>query len=204
MIHRKSCGPMNFIFSGHGLSAIMKVSRMILIDCAVVSLLLYSLVIVQAQSPTTTKFVTYDGSKYGIIIQYPENWKIKEDPSGAWFVSPVDETGNVRIESQPSLNASLALLVQEQLLQSKESYKELTVTSSNITTLSNIPANRTDYKFKIEVPKFLGADVYDYIAIQISAIRADKFYTFTYFSTTENYHLFLPIAQKMLSSLRIE
>jgi hypothetical protein len=194
---------MKFIFSGYGLSAIMKVSRMILIDCAVVTLL-SSLVIVQAQGPTTTKFVTYDGAKYGFIIQYPENWKITEDPSGVWFVSPVDETGNVRIESQQSQNASLGLLVQAQLLQSKESYKELTVISSNITTLSKIPANRTDYEFKIEVPKFLGADVYDYSALQISTIRADKFYTFTYFSTTENFHLFLPIAEKMLTSLRIE
>lgn len=180
----------------------MKSSTIILIECAVIPLLC-SAVLVQAQGPTSANFVTYDGSKYGMIIQYPENWKIKEDPAGVWFVSPVDETGNVRIENQSALNASLPVLVEAQLLQSKQSYKELTKISSNMTTLSEIPANRTDYQFKIEVPKFLGVDVYDYSAFQISAVKADTLYTFTYFSTKDNFQLFLPIAQKMLSTLRI-
>ena len=67
---------------------------------------------VQQVPLTSSKFKAYDGSKYGINVQYPSNWNISEDASGVWFVSPVDETGNVRIESQPSQNLSLSKSVQ--------------------------------------------------------------------------------------------
>ena len=157
----------------------------------------------QIPHPTTSKFVMFNGTKYGTIIQYPDNWKINEDSTGVWFVSPIDETGNVRIESQPAKNGSLALMVQAQLLQSKQSYKELDIASSNITTLDGVPGNRTDYKFKVEVPKFLGSDIFDYTAFQISAVKGDRLYTFTYFSTPQNFHLFLPIVHKMLSTFKI-
>ena len=159
---------------------------------------------VQEASPTSTEFKTYDGSKYGINVQYPTNWNISEDASGVWFVSPVDETGNVRIESQPSQNLSLSKSVQVQLLLAKNSYKGLDVVSTNMTTLDGTPANRTDYKFKMEFPKFLGTDVVDYSAIQISSIKGEKLYTLTYFSPAENFNIFLPIVEKMLSSIKIQ
>lgn len=69
-----------------------------------------------------------------------------------------------------------------------------------MTTLGGLPGNRTDYKFKVEVPKFLGSNIFDYTAFQVSAIKDDRLYTFTYFSTPEDFYLFLPIAQIMLSS----
>ena len=63
----------------------------------------------------------------------------------------------------------------------------------------------TDYKFKMEFPKFLGilTDVVDYSAIQISSIKDEKLYTLTYFSPVENFYIFLPIVEKMLSTLKI-
>lgn len=152
---------------------------------------------------TTSKFVIYNGTKYGALIQYPESWKVNEDANGVWFVSPVDETGNIRIESQKAINGSLPLTVQTQLMLSKTSYKELNIASTKMTTLDGLPANRTDYKFKVEIPRFLGSDIFDYSAFQISALKNDRVYTFTYFSTPENFHLFLPIAKKMLGSLKI-
>ena len=72
-----------------------------------------------------------------------------------------------------------------------------------MTMLDKIPANRTDYKFKVEVPKFLGADIFDYGAIQISAIKDNTLYTVTYFADPETFHIFLPIVQKMLGTLKI-
>jgi len=158
----------------------------------------------RAQSgPTSSEFVHYNGSKYGMNIEYPANWNLTEDTSGVWFISPVDQTGNIRIQSEPTQNLSLAKLVQAQLLISKASHKLLNVTSSNTTILDGNPANRTDFKFRDEIPKFLGADIVDYISFQVSAVKGDKLYTFIYFSTPENYHLFLPIAQKMLGTLKI-
>ena len=158
----------------------------------------------RAQSaPTTSEFVPYNGSKYGMNIEYPSNWNLTEDASGVWFVSPVDQTGNIRIQSEPTQNLSLAKLVQAQLLISKDSHKLLNITSSNTTILDGNPANRTDFKFRDEIPKFLGVDIFDYVSFQISAVKGDKLYTFIYFSTPENFYLFLPIAQKMLGTLKI-
>jgi hypothetical protein len=105
--------------------------------------------------------------------------------------------------SQPAQNKSLTDLVQVQLLQTKNSNKELNIVSTNMTMLDKIPANRTDYKFKVEVPKFLGADIYDYDAIQISAVKDNTLYTVTYFADPETFHIFLPIVQKMLGTLKI-
>jgi hypothetical protein len=196
-------------------TTIVKLSKMISMTFAFYWLLSFS-VLIQGQifpvmvaagqeegSPTTTEFVNYDGmKKYGISIEYPANWNITEDASGVWFISPV-ESGNVRITSQPARNLSLVDLVQIQNLQTKNSNKELTIVSSNMTTLDGTPANRTDYKFKVEVPKLLGADIFDYDAIRISGIKDDKLYTLTYFATPETFYIFLPIVQKMLSTLKI-
>lgn len=157
----------------------------------------------QEASPTTREFVAYNGTKYGIIIEYPDNWNITEDASGVWFISPVDESGNIRITSQPAPNMSLTDLVQFQSLQTKDSNKEVNIVSSNMTTLDENPANRTDYKFKVEVPKFLGADIFDYNAIRISTVKDDTLYTVSYFATPETFYIFLPIVQKMLSTLKI-
>jgi hypothetical protein len=72
-----------------------------------------------------------------------------------------------------------------------------------MTTLDNNAANRTDYKFRIEEPNFLGPISYDYNAIMISAIRNDTLYTLNYFATPETFNIYLPIVQKMISSLKI-
>lgn len=113
----------------------------------------------QTTSPTTMKFIDYNSSKLGLVyVQYPANWNITGDQSGVWFVSPVDSTGNIRIERQPAYNLSLSDLVTVQLLQAKETCKDLKVLSSNLTSPDGNPANRTDYQFKIEEPKFMGVD----------------------------------------------
>lgn len=156
-----------------------------------------------SSGPGTTEFVPYNGSKYGVTIEYPKNWNITEESSGISFVSPVDRTGNIRISSYPAGNASLSELVQAQFLESKDSYHWLGINSSKMTMMAGSPANRTDYQVKDEVPKFLGADIYEYAFMQISTIKGNILYTFTYFSTPQNFYTFLPLAEKMLSTLKI-
>jgi hypothetical protein len=87
---------------------------------------------------------------------------------------------------------------------SDANYNEFKVLSSNTTSLDDNPANRTGYQFKIEEPKFMGVDVFDFTAIQISTIKNNNFYTFLYYSNPENFHIFLPIAEKMISTLRLQ
>lgn len=196
------------------ISAVIKLSKMVSVAFSLCWLLFYSPSVFQSntlngvlaeaqQSPTTSTYVPYDGSKYGFSIQYPDNWIKKEDSSGIWFISPVNESANLRIESQSNQNASLKDLVEFQLLQSKDSYKNFNITSSNMTTIDKSPANRTDYKFKVEIPKFMGADIYDYDAIKISTLKGDRLYTVTYFGPPDTFYTYLPIVQKMLSTLKI-
>lgn len=154
-------------------------------------------------NPTSSNFVTYNGSKYGLTIDYPTNWNKTEDATGVWFFSPVDQTGNIRIQSEPKLNTTLANLVKAQFIILQETHKEVDVLSSNITTVDGNTANRTDYKFKDEIPKFLGADIFDYTAFQVTTVKNDKLYTFIYFSTPDKFDIFLPIAQKMLGTIKI-
>ena len=89
----------------------------VLLYCSTVYFQSYELpgILAEAQeSVITSKFIIYNGSKYGVSIQYPDNWITKEASSGVWFMSPVNESGNVRIESQASQNISLTEIVQFQ------------------------------------------------------------------------------------------
>ena len=154
-------------------------------------------------NPTSSNFVTYNGSKYGFTIDYPSNWNKTEDSTGIWFFSPVDQTGNIRIQSEPKLNTTLANLVKAQFIILQKTHKEVDVLSSTLTTVDGNPANRTNYKFKDEIPKFLGADIFDYTAFQVTTAKDDKLYTFIYFSTPDKFDIFFPIAQKMLGTLKL-
>lgn len=161
-------------------------------------------------NPSTIKFIPYNkASKYGLAFEYPENWNITERESGIWFSSPVDGSGNFGIQIQPTQNRSLQELVKIQLVQYKEGFEDFRVLSSNSTTLSGNAANRTDYSFKTEEPKFLGTnlfgtDILNFLAIAISTIKNDHLYSVTYISTAENFDIFLPIAEKMMGTLRIQ
>lgn len=152
---------------------------------------------------TTTKFVTYNSTKYGVAMDYPETWKIREGESAVLFEPPVAGAGTVGILIQPSQNMSLPELVQVQLNQSKGSAKELKVISSNLTTMAGNPANRTDFTYKVEEGNLFGSDIYEYSVIQVSTIKNGNFYTFLYHPTSQNFHLSLPTVQKMLSTLKI-
>ena len=153
---------------------------------------------------TTAKFVTFNSTKYGVAIDYPENWKIREGESEIWFEAPVVATGTMGIIIQPSQNMSLPELVQVQLDQINKTAKELKIISSNLTTLADNPANRTDFTYKVEEKNLFGADTYEYRVIEVSALKDDTFYTILYPATPQNFHLFLPIVQKMLSTLKIQ
>jgi hypothetical protein len=161
------------------------------------------------KNSATTKFIPYkNGLKHGLAIEHPKNWNITERDSGVWFSSPGDGSGNFGIQIQPTQNKSLQELVKIQLVQFSGEFKDFRVISSKNTSLSGNTANRTDYSFKTEEPKFLGTNLFgtyttNFLAFAISTIKNDKLYSVTYISTAEKYNEFLPIAEKMLSTLKI-
>ena len=159
-------------------------------------------------NPSSTKFIPYNDSKYGLSFEYPANWNITERESGIWF-SSLDGTGNIGFQIQPAQGKSLQELVKIQLDQYNVEFKDFRVLSSNSTTLAGNAANRTDYSFKTEEPKYLGTslfgtDILNFLATAISTIRNDNLYTVTYISTADTFDIFLPIAEKMMSSIRIQ
>lgn len=156
--------------------------------------------------PSTSEFATYNGSKYGIgmTIQYPENWNIEEDELGTWFRSPVNAAGNLRIEKLPNIAENRTLSEVVPLLQTREGYKEISIISSNLTTLDGNIANKTDFIFKLETPGLFTSEVHEYIMVQIAAVKDSNLYAAIYLSDPENFEIFLPIAEKMVSSLRIQ
>ena len=98
--------------------AVMILTSMVTIDA---SLFNPSTVFAQSptmQSPATTEpFVMYNNSKYPFTLQYPQNWKIKEDQKFLWFIPTVEERGGFRIEYQSAYNQTLSNLVEIQLNQ---------------------------------------------------------------------------------------
>lgn len=152
---------------------------------------------------TTESFVIYDNPKYPFTLQYPHNWKVKEDKNDVWFISPVEQSGNFRIEYQPAYNQTLSNLVQLQLNQLGASFKDFKILRSNLTMLAGIPANLTMYSFSMEQQNLFITNTYKFMGVQISALESDSLYTIVYFSYPENFDIYLPAAKKMIGTFRI-
>lgn len=156
------------------------------------------------QSPATTEpFVKYNNPKYPFTLQYPQNWKIKEDQKFLWFIPTVAERGGFRIEYQSAYNQTLSNLVEIQLNQLGASFKDFRIIGSNLTELAGIPANLTVYSFSTEQQNFLSTNTYKFMGMQISALKSDSLYTIMYFSSPENFDIYLPTVKKMIGTFRI-
>jgi hypothetical protein len=152
---------------------------------------------------TTGPFVSYHNPKYPFTLQYPQNWKVKEDQNYVWFISPVGESGGFRIEHRPAHNQTLSILVELQLNQLGASFKDFKIIRSNLTTLAGIPANFTAYSFNMEQQNFFTTNTYKFIGIQISALKGNSLSTIVYFSSPETFDIYLPTVKKMIGTFRI-
>jgi PsbP-like protein len=148
--------------------------------------------------PTTQPFIAYTNSKFS--LQYPENWKLQEDKVGVWFISPVDESGNFRVEAIPAYNRTLSEIIGSQF-NGNNGFKIL---SANESTIDGIPANLVKYSFKTQSSSgFLMSRTYDSVGMEISALKNNTLYTVTYLSSPENFDVYLPIIKEMINSLVI-
>jgi hypothetical protein len=158
-----------------------------------------------SQNQTTTEsFLTYFNPKYPFTLQYPQNWAVEEEQNGVWFRSPVDESGNIRIGFAPAYNASLAGLVAVHLKELENSFDDFKIINSTNTSLGGVQANVTNYLFSLEDKKLFTTDTYKFVGTQFATLKNDIFYSITYFSSPENFNIFLPTAKKMLSTLKIQ
>jgi PsbP-like protein len=165
----------------------------------------YTCIMAQSDSKSnvTSLFSTYNNPNYPFSIQYPQNWKIEGDPEGVWFISPVDGSGNLRIETQVNQNKTLDNIIESQINKSKLEFQSYEVLSRNSTTLASGPAEEVFYKFKAQIPGFLNTDTFELKGMQIFSLRGSYVYIVTYFSNLDRFEIFLPTVQKAISSLKI-
>jgi hypothetical protein len=180
----------------------------VLVACAVsfgVPLFLSGLVFAQNSTiggnATTESFVTYGNPKYPFYFQYPQNWLVKEQSNSVWFTSPVDLSGNVRIDCDPVSNQSLSKLVEIQLDELAHSFKDFKIINSNPATLGGIAANLTHYSYAMEEHILFSTNMVKFNAMLMSALHNDNFCTVLYFSTPEFFDIYLPIVNRMIGSL---
>jgi PsbP-like protein len=152
---------------------------------------------------TTESFVPYVNPKYQFAMQYPQNWIVKEEQNNTWFTSPVDQSGKFRIGSNRATNHSLSDLVAIYLQELDDSFKDFKIIQSNFTSLGGVPANLTSYSFALEDRKLFTTETYKFIGMLISTIKSDNLYTVTYFSSPENFNIYLPTVKKMISTINI-
>jgi serine/threonine-protein kinase len=157
-----------------------------------------------AQVKTTTNFLPYQNSTFGIRIQYPSDWEKQENGTKqdtqtdvVTFNSPSDADFNIAIDDiSDQKGTSLAQYANnsiEDLKQSSTNFK--LIESSNSNHISGLPAYRIVYTSNDDnnVTKTLETGI----------IKGDKAYLLTYETGISEYARFLPIIQKMIDSFQI-
>jgi hypothetical protein len=129
---------------------------------------------------------------------------VEEKQNGVWFRSPADESGNFRIGFSPAYNGSLSDLVAIHLNELQKSFKDFRISNSNSVLLAGVPANVTNYLFSLEDNKLFSKETYKFVGTQYATVKNNIFYSITYFSSPENFNIFLPTVKKMLSTLKIQ
>jgi hypothetical protein len=156
----------------------------------------------QTTSNSSSTFLTYENSNYGIKIQYPSAW-IKVIPANQGsndivrFRSPpgtspvtfdiIVSTGSVSplIPLQLYANAGIDML--------KNSFSDFSLISSNATTLGSVPAQKMVYTASL--PSGLKLKF-----LQFFALKDSTSYVITTGTLPDDFATYLPTIQKMASS----
>ena len=169
----------------------------------------------QTTTITTTNFLTYQNSTYGIKIQYPSDWLYKESNASnssvqtvVTFVSPnlvtaappigIDKSLavlTVAIQSIPFHNLPLNTYTNLNVNTLRQSEPGFQLIMSNDTTLAggNNPAHKITYTVATGLK-----------TMAVYTIKGDKAFILEYITGSDaTYSSYLPIAQKMVGSFQI-
>lgn len=157
--------------------------------------------------PTTTNFLPYQNSTYGIKIQYPSDWQKQENGTKqdtqtdiVTFYAPASNT-NANLDF--SINdisdekgISLAQYANNSLTDLKQSLTNFKLIESNGNNhMSGLPAYRIVYTSN---------DAHNVTkTLETGAIKGNKVYVLAYEAGISEYNKFLPIIQKMIDSFQI-
>jgi eukaryotic-like serine/threonine-protein kinase len=164
-------------------------------------------VFAQQTTKSTTNFLSYVNSTYGIKLQYPSSWDKEENGTRQGTETDVVTFSPPAINSTASLDISIDDISDEKgitlpqyassgisdLKQSLKSFK--LVGSATNSVLAGLPAYKSIYTYVDQNTIFKD--------MEIGAIKGDKAYVLTYEAGVNEYDKYLPIIQEMINSFQI-
>jgi hypothetical protein len=156
---------------------------------------------------TTTNFLPYANSTYGIKLQYPSSWDKEENGTRQGTETDVVTFSPSAINSNASLDMTIDDISDEKgialaqyasgsisdLKQSVKNFKLVGLNTNSV--LAGLPAYKSIYTYVGENTIFKD--------MEIGAIKGNKVYILTYEAGINEYNDYLPIIQKMIDSVEI-
>jgi len=164
-------------------------------------------VFAQQTTKSTTNFLPYVNSTYGIKLQYPSSWDKEENGTRQDTETNVVTFYPPATNSNASLDISIDDISDEKgialaqyasggisdLKQSLKNFKLVGLTTNNV--LSGLPAYKSIYAYADQNTTFKD--------MEIGAIKGDKAYVLTYEAGMNEYEKYLPIIQELINSFQI-
>jgi len=164
-------------------------------------------VFAQQTTKSTTNFLPYVNSTYGIKLQYPSSWDKEENGTRQDTETNVVTFYPPATNSNASLDISIDDISDEKgialaqyasggisdLKQSLKNFKLVGLTTNNV--LSGLPAYKSIYTYADQNTIFKD--------MEIGAIKGDKAYILTYEAGMNEYEKYLPIIQELINSFQI-
>ena len=164
-------------------------------------------VFAQQTTKSTTNFLPYVNSTYGIKLQYPSSWDKAENGTRQDTQTDVVTFSPPAINSNASLDVTIDDISDEKgialsqyasdgmsdLKQSLKNFKSVGLTTNNV--LAGLPAYKSLYTYVDGNTIFKD--------MEIGAIKGDKVYVLTYEAGMNEYDKYLPIIQELINSFQI-
>jgi hypothetical protein len=156
---------------------------------------------------TTTNFLPYANSTYGIKLQYPSSWDKEENGTRQGTEIDVVTFSPSAINSNASLDMTIDDISDEKgialaqyasgsisdLKQSVKNFKLVGLNTNSV--LAGLPAYKSIYTYVGENTIFKD--------MEIGAIKGDKAYILTYEAGMNEYDKYLPIIQELINSFQL-
>jgi hypothetical protein len=164
-------------------------------------------VFAQQTTKSTTNFLPYVNSTYGIKLQYPSSWDKEENGTKQDTETDVVTFSPPAINSNASLDVTIDSISDEKgialaqyassgvsdLKQSIKSFKLVGLTTNNV--LAGLPAYKSIYTYVDGNTIFKD--------MEIGAIKGDKVYILTYEAGINEYDKYLPVIQELINSFQV-
>ncbi|HJT47128.1 MAG TPA: hypothetical protein VJ729_03010 [Nitrososphaeraceae archaeon] len=158
--------------------------------------------------------ITYQSHKYGLQIQYPDDWNKTEkditesDSTIVSFYSPnaAEVIITIAVTLEPK-DMALDTFVQQHIKNLRDNYSDFKILQSRKSWLSSLDDNDNDTEntlAHILICSFEGLTFHYFMTLGKSLAHATNiYYTITYMAALGKYRRYLPIAEQMIRSIRI-